>query len=379
MTPGSRNSHSRRASSPTSSQPGRVQQERLNRQLGKAQNSQGACKFCTKKIIAGVPPFGITKWRIIARFNFIDGGYEVNFEPFLDDLQSVRQASTKTIRAYRNDLRLFEDFARGRSVSDPSQIDSTMIAAYMAWMREKPNRRTGAIGLADTSIARRLAALSTFMDYARQNSDFDFPNPLKGKRRRWQKNAEPNPVDDYVLDLLLASIPTERDRVLFTLLAASGLRVSELQQLNRDSIEIKVERRRDGKVRAIGSGQVIGKGRKRRAFYVDDNALRVLIPYLKSRRDDNPALFISERKQRMSVRAMEERLAHWCKQFGFKHINVHRLRHSYATRLANAGIQSEVLKTLMGHNSSVTTAKYFKLSDTTLARGYFAAMERIGK
>lgn len=302
----------------------------------------------------------------------------MNFEPFLNEMASLGKGTPQTIRAYRHDLKLFGDFAAGRSIAEPSQIDRTLIVAYEAWMRDKQNARTGKTGLADTSIARRLSAVSSFLEYCR-NHDPDLRNPLKGKRRKWQKNSKPNPVNEWDLDMLLANITSDRDRVLFTLFAATGLRVSEMQPLNRDSIRIEVERQPDGKVRARGCGEVVGKGGKRRNFYVDHDTLRAYAAYIKSRTDSQPALFISERHQRMSIRAMQERLGHWCRQIGFRHINVHRLRHTYATRLANQNISSMILKDLMGHSSFSTTQKYFKLSDETLARGYFSAMEQISR
>lgn len=302
----------------------------------------------------------------------------INYEPFLTDLRAIREVSPETIRSYRHDLKLFEDFARERSVSEPAQIDHALIRAYVTWLREKINPRTGTPGMADTSIARRLAAISSFLEHTR-TEDPNLRNPLKEIKRKWQKNSEPNPVDEYTLDLLLASIPNERDRVLFTMLVATGLRVSEIQQLNRDSITIEAEICPSGEERITGFGEVVGKGRKRRKFYVDEATLLSWAAYLETRTDKDPALFISERVQRMSVRAIQERLAHWCKQIGFAHINVHRLRHTYASRLANAHISSMVLKDLMGHSSFTTTQKYFKLTDTTLAQGYFAAMEHLRK
>jgi len=77
----------------------------------------------------------------------------------------------------------------------------------------------------------------------------------------------------------------------------------------------------------------------------------------------------------MSARAIQHTLTSWCQKLGLPHIYVHRLRYSYATRLANANISSMVLKDLMGHSSLTTTQRYYKLHDTTLARGYFSAME----
>ncbi len=127
----------------------------------------------------------------------------------------------------------------------------------------------------------------------------------------------------------------------------------------------------------VGVGEVVGKGDKLRTFYVSARALVPYARYLKGRKDDNPALFLSERKKRMSQRAMQERLAHWCKVAGVPHTNVHRLRHTYATSLINAGMDVLHLKELMGHSSIATTLQYAKLTDTTLARGYHAAMEYV--
>ena len=148
-----------------------------------------------------------------------------------------------------------------------------------------------------------------------------------------------------------------------------------MHQLNRDSISIQSEVNERGVEHISGSGQVVGKGSKRRGFYVDETTLMIYAEYMVTRKDDNPALFLSERKQRMSVRAIQDTFTKLCSRLGAPHINIHRLRHSYATRLANANISSMVLKELMGHNSFTTTQRYFKLTDTTLARGYFSAME----
>jgi site-specific recombinase XerD len=293
----------------------------------------------------------------------------------LNHIMTLKQATPETLRAYRSDLKLFGTLLRERSVARINQVDHALVGEYIEYMRQQPNPRFGRTGLADASIARRLAAVSSYLEYVRATSAPKLRNPLKDLSRKWQKNNEPKPVDEYTLDFLLASITNARDRVLFSLLLATGLRVSEVHQLNRDSIGTEEEIDRDGKVGFIGYGEVVGKGGKRRKFYVDQTTLFACAEYVEARPDDNPALFLSERKQRMSVRAIQYTLDAWCRKLDFSHINVHRLRHTYATRLANANISSIVLKDLMGHSSFTTTQRYFKLTDATLARGYFSAME----
>lgn len=299
----------------------------------------------------------------------------MDFEPFLAHWATNKNASPRTVRAYRNDLKLFEAFCHERGIRRITQVDHAIINAYIEHMQSKPNPRYGRTGLADSSIARRLAALSSYFEYVRATSNHKLHNPLHDLTRRWTKNDDPKPVDDIVLDQLLAGITNLRDRVLMTLFVSTGLRVSEMHQLNRDTFRFELEIDNKGQEHIRTSGEVIGKGNKRRTFFVDELTQKLFAEYLDTRTDTAPALFLSERRERMSVRAIQYTLDAWCKKLSLGHINVHALRHSYCTRLANTNISSMVLKDLMGHNSLSTTQRYFKLHDTTLARGYFSAME----
>jgi site-specific recombinase XerC len=255
------------------------------------------------------------------------------------------------------------------------QLNHVSVRLYIDDMRSKPNPRFIATGLSDASIARRLAALSSYCEFIRATVDHTLRNPLKELSNRWKRNKDAKPVDEETLDALLAGITNERDRFIFSLFLSTGLRVSELQKLNRDSISIQETTEPDGSIRTLGVGEVVGKGNKRRQFLVDDGTLMLYATYLCRREDKFEALFLSERKTRMSVRAIQYTLSSWCRKLDLIHINVHRLRHSFATRLANSNINSMVLRDLMGHSSLSTTQRYFKLTDTTLARSYFSAME----
>lgn len=303
----------------------------------------------------------------------------MNYEPFLRHLETIKQYTPATLSAYNSDLKLITDHLRDTGIKKPRQITQQTVVDLVNWMKSGSKGRTNETGLADASIARRLAALSGYLDYVQATLDPAQQNPVKSMKYRWRRNREPKPVHEDSLDLLLSSIDNFRDKTIFYLLLATGLRVSELAQLNRDTIKFEAEESPDGTFTLTGSGEVIGKGRKRRTFFVGGYALELLAEYLEQRTDNLPELFLSERKKRMSVRAIQERLSFWCKKYGFAHINVHRLRHTYATRLANANINSMHLMALMGHESLNTTRQYFKLSDKTLSRGYFAAMEYVSQ
>ena len=299
----------------------------------------------------------------------------MDFDLFLGHMAVAKQCSPETLKAYRSDLVQFENFMLGQGLRRINQLNNAVLNTYIESMREKDNPRFKRSGLSESSIARRLAAVSSYIEFRKLSGHAGLKNPVKDIHMKWRRNRDPKPVDEFDLDFLLTGITELRDRVLVQLFLATGLRISEMHQLNRDSISIEQDVTPNGEIRTMGRGEVAGKGGKRRIFFVDENALRVLADYDEMRKDQNPAMFVSERNKRMSKRSMQWILDKWCKRTGLRHINVHRLRHSYATRLANAGIPSTILKELMGHSSFVTTQQYFKLTDKTLARGYFSAME----
>jgi site-specific recombinase XerD len=298
----------------------------------------------------------------------------MDFEPFLTHWGTNKNCSPRTITAYRSDLKMFQRFLNGAGIRRLAQVDHEVINQFIENMRQQENPRFGRAGLAESSISRRLAAVSSYFDYVRATSNPKLRNPLDDLTRRWKQNDEPKPVDDLTIEKLLDGITVQRDRILIGLFLATGLRISEMHSLDRDTITFNVEEIND-RERWTGEGEIVGKGSKRRRFYVDEHTLKLYAEYLASRKDDHPALFLSERKQRMSVGAIQYTLRVWCQRLGLPHVNIHRLRHTYATNLANANISSTVLKDLMGHSSISTTSRYFKLSDTTLARAYHSAME----
>jgi site-specific recombinase XerC len=95
----------------------------------------------------------------------------------------------------------------------------------------------------------------------------------------------------------------------------------------------------DGTVRTLGTGNVIGKGDKPRRFLIDQNTLKLVVKYRKSRGTDAcPALFISNRGVRISRRDVQYVLERWCKKLGLPRAHIHSLRHSFATHAVASGM-----------------------------------------
>jgi integrase/recombinase XerC len=296
-------------------------------------------------------------------------------EGFLRHLQKVQRCSPETVKAYRADLARLGTFLAEQGLPDIYAMTRKKVGTYIEWLDGRVNARTGLRGMSDATIFRSLASASSFMEYLRYRSDEDLKNPFHRYPLRRKRHDNPNPVEEYTLDLLLSSM-TPRDQLLYRLMAASGLRVSEAASLNRDTITLKDVIDEDGVKYTIGEGVVTGKGGKTRSFRIDEETADLCAEYIESRKDSRPELFTTMRGKRMSVRAMQQRLQKWCRDLKFSHVNVHRLRHTFATQMVNNGMRSNELKALLGHESLNTVAKYFKLHEETLSRSYHAAIAR---
>jgi site-specific recombinase XerD len=300
----------------------------------------------------------------------------VDINEFMNHL-STRTQSAETLRAYRGDLEKFEAYLKDNGLR-ANQATRTTIEGFLRYLSQQPTRKVGA-SLSPASVARRLSVISSFYDFLHVRSNGRIKNPVAYVKRPRIDNVEFRALDDQVVEKLIAEVPDPRDRAILSLFVSTGLRLSELEQLNKDTVKRKTQRLPTGEVRVLGFGEVVGKGSKRRVFLVDDKCLGLLKTYLQVRGpDNNPALFLSQRRKRMSCRAIQYALERWCSNLNISRAHIHQLRHTFATRMANAGMPSIVLKDLMGHKSFTTTQRYFRIRPERLAREYFGAMEFLG-
>ena len=164
------------------------------------------------------------------------------------------------------------------------------------------------------------------------------------------------PVD---LEKLKAACTSPRNMALLTFLLATGCRISEITQLNREDLDFQ------GK-----EVIVLGKGNKERTVYFDDVTAMHLKRYLASRTDDNPALFIGKRHERLlpgGVRSMLNKLA---AAAGVDHVHPHRFRRTLATMLIAHGMAIQEVASILGHDRLDTTMKYIALDKTSVKNSY---------
>ena len=171
---------------------------------------------------------------------------------------------------------------------------------------------------------------------------------------------------------MIEQIPTDtesglRDRAIVELLFSSGLRVSELVNLNRDHINLK---RREFMVR--------GKGQKDRPVFISKGAAEHVSTYLESRTDSLPALFLSYSKRtatpstsgdyrRLSARSIQRMVSQYARLAGItKHVSPHTMRHSFATDLLMNGADLRSVQSMLGHSNISTTQVYTHVTDQHL-------------
>jgi integrase/recombinase XerC/integrase/recombinase XerD len=272
-----------------------------------------------------------------------------------------RSAAARTRRAYAVDLRQFRDWARGRGLA-PEEVSYRDVRRYVAALSES--------GLARSSVARKLAALTGLYDFlARTERVAQNPAELVSAPKRDNKLPRVLSIEQMaaLLDRIPAREPIElRDRAMLELAYSCGLRSEEIVNLGLDGVDFETE-----------TVRVSGKGGKERVLPIGEPAQRALERYLSQGRprlvgdDGEPALFISVRGRRLSPSDVRRRLERWVREAALAGgISPHSLRHSFATHLLEGGADLRSIQELLGHSSISTTQIYTRVDASRLRRQY---------
>jgi integrase/recombinase XerC/integrase/recombinase XerD len=285
---------------------------------------------------------------------------------FDDDLRR-RGAAEKTRRAYGIDVAQFALWASGQDV-EPAVVSTRALRRYAAMLSER--------AAAPTTVARKLASLRALFRSLNDHGTVE-QNPADllsapKKRERLPRTLKQSEVAD-MLDRIPAGTPLElRDRALFELAYASGLRAEELVTLNVGSVDFDAEQVR-----------VEGKGGKTRVLPVGEHAVAALDAYARRARpalrggDDEPALFLSKSGRRLSTSDVRRRLRVWARRASLQAgVSPHWLRHSFATHLLEGGADLRAIQELLGHASLSTTQVYTRVESARLRSAYVRSHPR---
>lgn len=285
---------------------------------------------------------------------------------FLEHLEVEGGRSPRTIENYKLYLERFIDFAGD---IDVAKITSETIRKYRLWLNRYKNSNTGEELLLITQNYH-LIALRGLLTYLSQRDISSLAADKITLPKTVRKQVTFLHYDEVVR--LIEQIPLDnepglRDRAIIELLFSSGLRVSELVNLNRDHINLA---RREFMVR--------GKGQKDRPVFVSMSAAEHVKNYLDARHDNLPALFISYSRRlakpsvsgnyrRLSARSIQRMVSHYARLAGItKHVSPHTMRHSFATDLLMNGADLRAVQSMLGHSNIATTQIYTHVTDQHL-------------
>jgi site-specific recombinase XerD len=313
---------------------------------------------------------------------------------FLEHLRA-RAFAPATIRAYAFDLLNFARFllAEGLSLSRVTAID---VFAWVSWQGVAVPARSGASArrAAPATVNRRVAAVRSFFEFlliSQKVTANPVPAPRRGQGLRpsargllghlgpgrargggrlvREQRRLPESLEVADVQAFLTSLGTHRDRAMVLAMLLGGLRSAEVRGLLLRDVDQGLRR-----------VQVVGKGGRERVIPIDRAFFAELDAYLRHERPaglTTPECFVVLRGPSTGMPVTEAGLRSLFRRqrqaSGAVRVRPHRLRHTYGTQLAAAGIDLLALRELMGHASPETTSRYVHLSVEHLAAEYTAA------
>jgi len=286
----------------------------------------------------------------------MDGAIE-EFKRYLNR----RYPGRSTVKHYINDLQVFQ-----RLVNKPPRVVTRLdidnfVEAQLAH------------GLSATTVNRRLASVHHFFEFLADEADDDtWANPVVWPRHR-VKEGQPLPRDisDANVERLFASINHPRDRLMFGLMCWAGLRVGEVAALRLSDLIPAGNPEEGARLR------VQGKGQKERVVPLTPALVQQWEEWLAQRPPvESEALFLTRRKEGLSERGIQDRLAHYCRQAGIQ-VSCHQLRHTFGRRMAEGKMPLPSLSKMMGHAQVTTTQVYIAGAGVDVRADYEAALSRL--
>lgn len=288
-----------------------------------------------------------------------------------DSWLKTRGMADKTRRAYGTDLDQLAEWAAAQGIT-PTEATPRLLRRFAGVLSERGNSKT--------SVGRKLAAIRSFYRHLVDRGVMDAnPTDLIATPKRdsyLPRVLKPAEVAD-VLDRIPQTTPLElRDRAMFELAYAAGLRAEELVNLDVTDLDADAEELR-----------VTGKGAKTRIVPAGELAWSTLDRYLSRARPTlartsetdrvEPALFLSKSGRRLSTSDVRRRLRISTNRAGSgAGVSPHTLRHSFATHLLEGGADLRAIQELLGHASISTTQTYTRIESSRLRKAYKEAHPR---
>lgn len=275
-------------------------------------------------------------------------------EGYLNYLRAERDASPLTLRNYRAELRAFQAWR----TMDWTRVETFQLRAYLVHLSERRYDRP--------TIHLKISALRSFFRWLVRQGKIK-QNPAVGLTLPKQHRKLPKFLALEQVTALLRAADDPRDRAILETLYSAGLRVHELTGLNDADLDLVGEVVR-----------VRGKGKKERLAPLGAPAVQAIQQYLQCRpRAASGPLFVNRFGQRLTSRSVQRMLKKYLLRVGLDpSLTPHKLRHSFATHLLDAGADLRSVQELLGHAHLATTQIYTHVTPERLKKVYDQAHPR---
>jgi integrase/recombinase XerD len=279
---------------------------------------------------------------------------------YLTEVRIERGLAHNTVVAYRRDLQTLYTYMLGRRLQHPTELTREAVRAFLQHLTRTK--------LSPASIARSLATLRGFCRFlVKERVIAENPILLIDSPRQWMRLPKTLTQEEVttLLEHPKAATPEDiRDTAMLELLYATGLRVSELVNLELSHLNL-----------SVGYVLATGKGAKQRVVPIGDAARRTIDVYLEGprqaliKRRESPYVFVTRRGKNMTRQAFWNLLRSRARQAQImKPISPHMLRHSFATHLLEHGADLRSVQTMLGHSKISTTQIYTHVEYARLKR-----------
>lgn len=282
--------------------------------------------------------------------------------------------SSNTIRSYRRDILQFmeyiDEYEKIRTFED---VEMLTIRSFIAYLNsdERLKKKKNAKVVSKRSINRKISALRTFFKYLQEKKVIQTNKVMYVNMPKFEKEL-PNVLSKDDLNKMRSVINTEkitgiRDRLIIELLYSSGIRASELINLNEYVIDFNEREMR-----------IVGKGDKERITFFSRNAKKWLEKYIEEKKKEyknysKEILITNSKGKKLTTRSLRRLISNHATEAGLqKEVTPHVFRHSFATELLNNGVDIRYLQELLGHSSISTTQVYTHVSKSFLRSIYMS-------
>ncbi|MGX6977722.1 site-specific tyrosine recombinase XerD [Vagococcus elongatus] len=284
-------------------------------------------------------------------------------QDYIHFLKIERGLSANTIESYQRDLIQYHDYLKSLDVEDWQTIDRYHVMGFLKKLSDE--------GKSSSTSIRMVSTLRKFHQYLRIERITD-SDPMQYVETPKKSQKLPKTLSLEEVETLIEAPDTGtplglRDRAIFEVMYATGLRVTELISLKMDDLHL-----------SLGLVQTIGKGNKERIIPLGDHAIYWIEQYLASSRPqltnkDKPVpyLFLNHRGNGFTRQGIWKNLKAYVLQAQItKKVTPHTLRHSFATHLLENGADLRVVQELLGHADISTTQIYTHITKKRMAEVY---------